>query len=107
MPIRLKRPHKRLGGFLAAAGSWLELQEKATAPSERHRHPPRGGDSLHGVRQRVRSSAMLQMQRGFGEEPGVARGREVPRAQGVRDLPELLPVPGTSLHIAPGCRARG
>lgn len=36
--MRLKRPHKRLGGFLAVAGSSLELQEKAMAPSERHRH---------------------------------------------------------------------
>lgn len=50
MPIRLKRPHKHLGGFLAAAGSWLELQEKVMAPSEKHWPWSRSGDSLHGLR---------------------------------------------------------
>lgn len=60
MLMRLNRPHKRLGGFLAAAGSRPELQEKVTAASERHQQPPCGGDSVHRVMERVRASGVCR-----------------------------------------------
>jgi len=103
MPIRLKRPHKRLGGFLAAAGSWLELQEKVRVLSERHRHRPRAGDSLVGVRESQEPRDATDA-KGFGTGNRADRGRRVPRAQRVGDLPGCCQ-PRASARAAPGRRA--
>lgn len=87
--MRLKRPHKRLCGFLAVAGSWLELQEKAMVPSERHW--PWLGTPLSSTK------------RGFGEDSGAHQSRGMPRTQG-SGRPQGCWQPQAAARTGPGCR---
>lgn len=96
--MRLKRPHKRLGGFLAAAGSWLELQDKATGPiREVPAHTWRWGQPSRGGERGSRELGDAADAKGFWErEWGRSKQGGCPGHKGTGDTPRLLRAPRTA-----------